>query len=287
LPAFTYVVVDQNQIRRDEVMVPLLAKLRGAGERVMLPSTAEYEMTKGSGNTFRGATKHLVSCPEMVSSAFASLPDLVSQELRLRAIVRNIEDHESTANLRALLGYMRNESPTDEELRLQLAPAAAAAAARFESNDYVTLFKAGVQGLAVKNLERTAVTRALSAGNRVPFQDALLESLNIDNLANLLAGVKALARRSRCLASFPSVAALSMIATLAVSLRWSMSGGIPANMPLWKLENEGPDMETVVVSLYGRGLVAEDGNVRGLFEDMKAVVTRIWGYSVDHLSLEP
>jgi hypothetical protein len=57
LPNLPYVVVDTNRLRARDVVEPLLEEFDRSGQRIMLPWTSTYELTKGGGNNFAASVQ--------------------------------------------------------------------------------------------------------------------------------------------------------------------------------------------------------------------------------------
>jgi hypothetical protein len=114
----------------------------------------------------------------------------------------------------------------------------------------------------------------MQRGDREPLRRVLIESFTADRLPGFLERISVPPSKARKLARFPSFVALQFVANIAVSVRWAVLGGIESTKQ--PLENDGVDVENVVIALYGREFYSRDRNARSLYEDLVAVVPHIW-----------
>lgn len=276
LPELPYVVVDTNQLRSDTLVRELLVRFDKTGERVMLPWTAAHELSKGGGDAFSASMRVLCERPESVAVAKPSMVIYQETERRFCAQAKDVTWKDSTEGLRQVLLGMREGFVTRDELRTAAFEGSADTRTRLEEMRFDALFRSGVEGVrrSLTRKELNDIRTALQQGDREPLRQVLTESFTQQTLPGFLERVSVPPSKARRLARFPSFVALQFIANIAVSLRWGVLGGIESTKQ--PLENDGVDVENVIIALYGREFHTRDRNARGVYEDLLAVTPRIW-----------
>lgn len=277
LPHLPYVVVDTNLLRSTSLVRDLLARFDATGERVMLPWTAAHELSKGGGDAFSASMQVFCARPEAiaVSKPWAVLYREVERPFGAQAT--DVTWPESTNGLRQVLLAMREGVLSRDELRTAAFEGSADTRQIIERLRFDQLFRAGVEGvrLSLTQGERNDIRSAMQRGDREPFREVLTETFRSDTLPAFLKGIGVPPSKTRKLSRFPSFVALQYIVDIAISLRWTVLGGIESTKK--SLENDGVDAENVLIALYGRDFHTRDRGAQHLYADLLAVVPRIWG----------
>lgn len=272
----SHVVVDTNSLRIESVINPLPDVYSRTGQQILLPWTSTYELTKGSGNNFIASTRLLTQEPKAIAIAHESMQLYKSIELPFGTLARDLTNHHSTENLqRALLG-LRDGTLQPEDMSEGLEELKRNASDLVERNQYPLLFRSGAEGIA-RNLpshERTRIRTALDAGDRSLYRALLRETFSQDALADSLRNMDVPWVKARRLARMPSFGSLMYIASAANAFLWALYGG-------WQntkrsFDNEGIDIENVLIALYGNDFVSKDGEARELYLDLRALIPMIW-----------
>jgi hypothetical protein len=276
VPSLPYVVVDTNRLRVPEVVEPLLAEFDRTGQRIMLPWTSTYELTKGIGNNFVKSVRLLMRRPEAISVATAAIVLFRHHEVPLRTLVSDVTDEASTSALRDIIGRLATGSLSECETREGLAPLARRAADYIGGLGFESLFRNTTEAIVTKlaKTERNAIGAALRAGDRGPMRRTILSIATPEGLAEWLVAIRVDPEAAQHLSRLPSLAALTVLAPITASFPWAVLGGLESTKdpPV----NRGVDMESVLIALYGRNLVTKDEQARWLYEDLRAMADDLW-----------
>jgi hypothetical protein len=275
LPRLPYVVVDANRLRREEAVRPLIEAFDLSKQQVMLPWVTAFELTKGDGDNFFSSIRSFRCRPEMVSIARASMAIARTIELETGRMATDITDETSTCNLRAALSAMRDGRRPSDEARRALATTHMEARRIVEGANYDRVFRKAVEGMRqeVPAAERNLVKRAIERGDREPFRKILVETFACDRLQVFLDAEGVPAARARELARMPSFASLQIVAWMTASFRWTVLGGIENTK---KVQNDGVDIEHVLIAPYGRDFISGDHEAHELYDDLKAIAAGVW-----------
>jgi hypothetical protein len=270
-----YIVVDSNQLRVRDAIEPLLTEFDRTGQRIMLPWTSTYELTKGNGNNFVASVQWLQQRPAAVSVAYATLRMFQEHELRFVRPVVDVTHPRSTENLRGILAHLADGSASAAEVHASMVGMAQRASSLVRDLDSATLLRAGTDGFAKDLPPRTRglILAAAAAGDREPLRRWFLDTLTPDRLHKHLVQISVPFTRARRLARWPSFAALNLLGAQFLSLRWAVFGGIENTRAL---ENDGVDLENVILALHGRDFISKDRKARDLYEDLHAISMVLW-----------
>ncbi len=275
LPRLPYVVVDSNQLRVPEVIDPLLAEFDRTGQHIMLPWTSTHELTKGGGDNFVRSVQWLQQRPAAISVAYATIRLFQERERRFRRPVTCVTHPSSTTNLRKTLGQLADGAISPEQMKELLRPMAQQAEELVTRLNFAKLFRDGADGIAkdIPARDRHAMRLAAAKGDREPMRRAFSANLSCGKLHGYLVQIGIRFVMARKLAHFPSFAALNLLGSLMLSFRRAVVGGIENTR---QLENDGIDLENVIIALYGRGFVSKDRQAQNLFEDLRAAAIELW-----------
>jgi hypothetical protein len=258
------------------VIEPLLTEFQRSGQRIMLPWTSMYELTKGNGDNFVASVRHLSERPEAVSVAYATIRLYQERERRFLRLAVDVTHPDSTRNLRVILSGLADGSISEREAREIMKPVAAAAHNLVSALDFESKVRSVTRGLAedLDGSSANAIRSALVKKDREPLRRALVERLSHNQLHRHLSEVSVPFAKARKLARMPSFAALNLVGWTTIALRWSVLRGIENTRK--PLENDVIDLENALVALYGRNFISKDQNAKDLYEDLRAVVPLVW-----------
>lgn len=277
LPRFNYVVVDTNLVRKAAVIDPLLAEFRASGQIIMLPWTAMYEYYRKNTSTFWASVEHFTKEPDAVAFAQPTMEIFRNVELRYRRVASDVTAPAQTKNIRKLLRNFRDGTIDYDHADRALATATTNATKHIRPwegvlRNVTRLYK----GAATS--QTAAIQTAFLAGNRGPLLHALNTFLSTSKIAEILAAMpirgkligKVTARR---LAERPTFATLMMLAIGIRSYEWALRQGVENAKGL---VNDGIDIESILVALYGKDFISTDVRAMELYASLLVLADMRW-----------
>lgn len=270
LPRLNYVVLDANQLGKSGAIEGLIEEYRASGQLVMLPWVHLYEQSKASTATsFDMAHNRMRAEPAAFSVTKATL-EIIQAELQAgpQLALEAIEDAPEGAALRAFLSDRR---PTADISKM-----AARVEHAFHSvhqPGWASLLRTGV----AVNDEAVAkqIRKGLHSGDPGPLRDAVVAYYRGGRLEatlrELLADNPAPKNDASPLLRYPSMSALTVLTYFCLGLRWQFKTPKKQHE-----DNPACDTEAVLIALYGRMLITDDGEARALDADVRAVASAIW-----------
>ncbi len=257
-------------------MKRLLEEFDRSGQVIMLPWTSMYELTKGGGDNFLASARWIARRPDAVAVARAAMTWFQTVEEPFGTLTADVTDRMSTKNLRSTLTLVRDGQLSGSEVRDGYADLSEKARVLVQGSNFRVLFEAGASALAneLASDEKNKIKSAALKGNRDPYREWLLRIFTIERLHTFLVSVRIRYVRARRLANMPSFAALQVMASLMVSFRWLLFGGLESTKK--SLDNDGIDIENVLIALYGRDFISEDVCARNLYDDLREMAARLW-----------
>jgi hypothetical protein len=277
-----YVVLDQNVVNDASVVGPLRARYRRTGQRIVLSSSARYEMTKGG---LDGLMKDIAELSKDPQSVFIAQPPLRigGLEAERRRPVGDIVDRASSQNFQGLIRAISDGSLSSDQLVEGFAHEQVAAARRLDVVDWDSFYLKTAAALANPGVssdeERRRVRKGLDRKppSREPLRHALLETFaDHSRLVALVEGLKPVSSVADRLCSFPSMVALDIMANITVAYYWAIKGDTRTRRKT-KMVNEAIDVEGAVLGCRGVCFATRDERALGLFEDLRFFMKEIWG----------
>lgn len=279
LPAFPFVVLDMNTCRDPEVLRRVHQAHDRDGLHVMLPVMAHYEMTKGAPWTLARSLGGLAARPEAFSVAQHGFL-LRAEERRTKRGLRisQITDHRNTRNVRDVMRGLRDDTHDVDPTTIANVRDFFRRILDHEDEPHVMRELVKIHRRELPQVRANALRASLQQDppDRRPFQGYLYEALGSHvHLAKFLRNVGQGSSRGKHLVKFPSFSLLHLIGLHAVALRWRIFGGIET-APAEILENDVIDVEYAVLAAYGRDYITGDRRARAVYEDVRAVASRLW-----------
>jgi hypothetical protein len=275
LPKLPFVVLDMNQCRSEEAVAGLLRDFNAASVSVMLPLVAIFELSKGTVGTLSASLTYLRHQPEAVTIGIHS-EDVRDRERRFRSPVLDLVDRRYTANIRSLLHGINMGEEIDP---LTVTNVASFMRATLDVSRHPSAMRSLVEAHRrdLPNPRANIIRAALQRSDRAPFREYLLEKAlgGPGDVAILLRALGYGYKTSAKLVAYPSFSALFALAYTVRGLCWRIMGGAETCKD-GLLENDGLDLEYVLLALYGRDYVTVDAGARTLYEDMLFVCRAFW-----------
>jgi hypothetical protein len=271
LPGLNYVVIDANKLTSKDTIGPLIAEYHASGQRLALPWVHLYEQSQGSSNWFDKVHRELRAEPQAIilgKPTFVLIAEERRTERRIHGL-RHIEDRRKTLPFRA---FLNDPSPTADLSNLR-----SFATGFFRGVHPPSWTKMLTNAVAVTDLEAKAIRRGLQNRDRTPLRAAVLEAYEPKTIERALLGLGLSRRDSARLSRFPSFSALTIVIHACFGLRMRMQPPAPGQLGVqdWE-DNHAADIEGILISLYGRRFVSNDGFAKELHEDMRSIASDLW-----------
>lgn len=272
LPGLPYVVVDMTSLRKPDEIDPLIDEYDRSGQRIMMPFHARYELLKGDVSTWTTSMRLLSKRPDVVSVALERGVLLEKEQGDFRVLI-NVDDADGTSGLRNYLRAMQARVP-DETIWSALRHDAHASQRLVREERFADLFRL-IKWSHDPGKDTHLMRKDLGRPrwDHTRFRRMLADSVTTDSLRQALEASDAMsAATAMRLVAFPSIAALDMLTTLAISAYRQLLGTNNTE----DLEHDGCDAEAIVIALYGRDLRTGDKLTRRLYEDVKGLAASLW-----------
>lgn len=267
-------VVDQNVLRREQYLQPVIDEAKGRGELILLPDIALAEMLKHPAaweSTLKSSFKILARQPDIVAIACCS-GELLRREHATGQPCADIIDEEATRELRALLRELPAGGPVLQRLRTTiLAGQNLGRRQHFDNAKNRTLlhhlvgaWRSDLGPDDIKALRRDASREAT-------MQRLLSEPSTTLACAAALRGGGFSDNDAMMLAVQPSVTAHNFLVIVALALRWLAYDGLHM-APDKDVTNDVADMEYVLVATFCRSLTTQEIRVQEMDSRMRAVI---------------
>lgn len=267
-------VVDQNVLRWEQHLQPVIDEAMGHGELILLPDIALGEMLKHPTAweaTLKSSFKILASQPDIVAVACCS-GELLRREHATGQTCTDIIDEQATRALRALLRDLPAGGPMLQRLRTTiLAGQSLGQHQHFDNvknrtllHQLVGAWRSDLQPDDIKALRRDASREAT-------MHRLLSEPSTTLACAAALRGGGFCDDDAMMLAVQASVTAHNFLVIVALALRWLAYDGL-GTAPDKMLTNDVADMEYVLIATFCRSLTTQENRVQEMDARMRAVI---------------
>jgi len=273
MPVAHYWVVDQNVLRRDDILRPAIERARRQGGRVIIPDVAFVEMTKSEEwrETVRRSLRLLSLAPELVILG-RPIPELLREEKQTgRPIAEPVHDAELTGFLQQLLkDFRKQQGPALDRFWASVPSAREAMRADYLNDprnkqrivEFVGVWRQILGRRERSEMAQDASTQAYALA-RPEWSDRLRGEM-------ISAGYSQEAARD--LASPAGATYRVLLAMGCVALRWFLRGGIEGAGPEL-LTNDLVDADYAVTASYCAGLVTCDKDHSALHALLRNALT--------------
>jgi len=276
LPKHPFIVIDQNQCRKQQVVETLVHRCRQQELGLLLPDTAIYEFSKGTKayDTWRRSLDHICKEPELVFAG-RSIGTMMNQEVSKGIPLNDIVDHEVTPRLRQLLTELR----AGDDSRINKALAEVVKFIDDEKNlrEQHDANKSIVDSLAEHWTSSLSVEdlKKLRQPDRESFVRILAEFETAGIVFEAAKGDGCSEVVATSLTVGPSVYGHVVLGLAALALDWLAQGGLDGTKAD-KITNDFHDLDYICTASFCIDLVTDDRRANRVYSAMIEALEMRW-----------
>lgn len=275
-PKRPFLVVDQNQCRKQQVVEDLVRRCRQQELGLLLPDTAIYEFSKGTKvyDTWRHSLEHICKEPELVFAG-RSIGKMMKEEVATGTALSDVIDQEVTPRFQQLLTELK--AGDDSRINKSLAE--------------VVKFIDDEKDLREQHDDNKSIVDSLTEHWKSSLSDDDLKRLRqadretfVRVLAKLeIAGIVfEAAKRDGCsdevatsLTVGPSVYGHVVLGLAALSLDWLAQGGLDGAKAN-KITNDFHDLDYICTATFCTDMVTDDRRANRIYSVIIEALERRW-----------